>query len=47
MQRFVQLSHHEMWKGTHASSENAMDGAQNGGMRFEKRGTILGAEKLP
>lgn len=32
MQRFVQLSHHKKWKGTHLSSENAMDGTQNGGM---------------
>lgn len=42
MQRFVQLSHHEMWKGTHASSENAMDRMEGCGMKTE---TILGAEK--
>lgn len=42
MQRFVQLSHHEMWQGSHRD-QTELNGVQNGEMRSERKGTMLGA----
>lgn len=41
MQRFVQLSHHEMWQGTHTRSLRVMHG-----VLAERKGTMLGAKKI-